>query len=75
MFEKNYFIKIFFLASLFTLINCKEKDNRQKWLSEETTNFIQMALSSLPDEQIPNEFKSDFKNRDKLFRKLFKRFD
>lgn len=58
-------IDIFFLAFLFVIVNCEEKYYGHKVFNEETSKIIQKALSSLPDEKIPIEFKLNLDSRDK----------
>ena len=69
MFKKSTFINIIFLVSFCPLVNCGEKSHGQKykWMSDEISEVFQKALSSLPNDKIPNEFKLNLNSRDKLF--------
>jgi len=69
MFKKNTFINIIFLVSCYAFVNCGEKSHGQKykWMSDEISEVFQKALSSLPNDKIPNEFKLNLNGRDKLF--------
>jgi hypothetical protein len=60
-----FFIDIFFFAFLFEIVNCEERYSGQKVFNEETSKIIQKALSSLPGEKIPKEFKINLESRDK----------
>ena len=61
------YYSIIFLTSAIFWVKCNEKNNERHFFNEETSYVIQNALSSLPAEKVPNEFKFEIGKSDKLF--------
>ena len=66
--------KLILVSICFIVADCAERKHKHAtiMLDQETTSSIQKALSSLPEDQIPNEFKYNLDSRDKLIYTILK---